>query len=82
MKYFVEAYRPPYPSKARLAYQVHTEKEFCWDILSPDLTALFCVRNVTTKAQALAALIEYAAGLGTSVYQVLPKPKGQENNGH
>lgn len=64
--FYVEVYRPAYPDKG-IYYRVHSAKQYCKDILSPCLTALWRVGSVKTKQEALAVLLEYAAG-----------PKGQD----
>lgn len=70
MTYYVETARPCYP-QGGLIYFVHKEKGFSRDCLSPDMTAVFKVEMVKTKAEAIAAVIEYAAGFRPCVYLIM-----------
>jgi hypothetical protein len=62
--YYVETYRPAYPERG-----VHVRairgRDFAEDCLSPTMTTVHAVHNVTTKEEAIACVIEHAAGLGT-----------------
>ena len=61
MRYFVVTYRPPYPENG-LKVIAYKEKDFAVDILPATVTSLWRVECVTKKEEAIAAVIEHAAG--------------------
>jgi hypothetical protein len=65
MKLYIETYRPPFPEKG-VRFRVHKEKGFSRDVLSPNMTAVVEVDNVTTKDEAIAVAIERLAGHNTT----------------
>jgi len=74
--YYVETYRPALPAKQTLEYAVH-RGPLDRDQLQPTMTAVLEVQNCTSKAQALAAVLEYAAGFPVTVRLFMggqPKP--------
>ena len=70
MLYYVETYRPPFPERG-VRYRVHSQRAYSRDTLSPDMTAVFEVDNARTKAQAVALVIEKAAGHDVTVRRIL-----------
>ena len=64
--YFVETFRPPHPERG-LKHAVYSYREFSLDVLNAGMTAVFEVSQVSTKPEAIAAVLEHAAGYGTSV---------------
>jgi hypothetical protein len=63
---YVETYRPCFPYKG-VCVRVHKEKGFNRDALSPDMTSVWEVQGVKTKEDAIACVIEKAAGCRTTV---------------
>jgi len=65
--YFVEALRSPYPDQPRLEIKTHRFNRWRWpeiaERLSPNVTALFRVEGVKNRSEAIAAVVEHAAGL-------------------
>jgi len=70
-RYYVETYRPAFPSKVRLAVRAHAARGYNVDLLSPCITAVFEVSACQTKAQAIAAVCEYAAGFSVAVHCIV-----------
>lgn len=68
--YYVAAYRPPYPERG-LKLVVFPEKDYSIDGVPPTMTALFRVQYVNNREEAIAAVVERAAGKGTAVSQVI-----------
>ena len=64
--FYVETYRPPYPGKG-VEYRVWRQQEFSPDCLSPSMTAVYEVTHCSTKAQAVALVIEHAARFPVTV---------------
>lgn len=64
--FYVETSRPPYPARG-IKIAVHKAKDFSRDVLSPCMTAVFQVDNVQTKQDAIASIIERAAGFNPCV---------------
>lgn len=69
MKFYVEAYRPPFPEKGA-HYRVHREKGFNRDLLSPNMTAVLEVSDVKNREEAIASVIECVAKINTKVKRV------------
>ena len=69
-KFYVETYRPPYP-QGGIGYTVHAEKDYFRDILSCNMTAVFEVDCCRTKQEAIALVLEFAAGFPVSVRRIL-----------
>ena len=71
MTFFVETFRPfDNVGNKSIHVRVHKEKEFCRDVLSPSMTAVFKVEHVKRKEEAIACCIEKLAGKGVCVSQV------------
>lgn len=68
-EYYVETYRPPYPERG-IKVRVHAARDYSVDTLSPDMTSVWHVTHVATKQDAVAAVIERAAGRNVTVSQV------------
>lgn len=68
--YYVAAYRPPYPEKG-VKLAVYREKDYSLDVVPATLTALFCVEHVNNREEAIAAVVERAAGKRNAVSQVV-----------
>lgn len=64
--YYVETYRPAYPQRG-VRVKVHKARNFGVDQLSPDMTTVYLVEYVTTKEEAIACVLERAAGHNTCV---------------
>jgi len=67
--YYVETYRPPYPGRG-LKICVHAERDYSRDVLSPGMTSVWAVQACRTKEEAIAAVVERAAGKRTAVSRV------------
>ena len=67
--YYVETYRPAYPGRG-IVTRVHAARDFSTDTLNPCMTAVFQVDKVSSKPEAIAAVIERAAGKRVCVSQV------------
>lgn len=67
--FYVETFRPAYPQTG-LQYRVHSGQQFSRDALNPCMTAVFEVDCVRSKPEALAAVIEHAAGHGVKVCRI------------
>lgn len=65
--YYVEVYRPCYPERG-VKVRIHKESDFYQDMLHPTMTACFHVVNVDSESEAIAAVLEYAAGRNHGVY--------------
>lgn len=73
MTYYVATYRPAYPSRD-VCLATYKAKGFSYDLLPPTLTSLWRVDHVQSKGQAIACVIEKAAGKGTTVSRIIPTP--------
>ena len=60
MKFYVETSRPPVSRGVRI--RVMNEREYSHDALSPNMTAVFEVDACRTKQEAIACVVEHAAG--------------------
>jgi len=65
--YYVETYRP---NPGSLSVRAYRERDYCRDVLSPSMTSVWRVDTVRNKEQAIAAVIEKAAGKGVAVSRV------------
>jgi hypothetical protein len=72
MTYYVETYRPAYPPYLGVGVRVRyiREKDYSVDTLSPTMSSVWKVEHVHNGMQALACVIEHAAGKGTAVTRV------------
>ena len=71
--YYVEVCRPAYPARG-ISYRVFTDKEYSTDVLSPCTSAVFRVGCCRSKQEAVALVLEYAAGVkGIDVQCVIGK---------
>lgn len=68
--YYVETFRPPDPGHVLRQFRVIPERQYSRDCLSPTLTSLWRVDNVGNKNEALAAVLERAAGLDGNVHLI------------
>lgn len=68
-EFYVETYRPAYPEHG-IHVRVHTSRDYGTDHLSPGMTSVWHVSHVRTKEEAIAAVIERAAGKNVTVSQV------------
>lgn len=68
--YYVEVYRPAYPNRG-VKIAVHKEKDYSPDVLNPTCRAVFRVRYVRNRQEAIAVALEKLAGYGTDVNLVL-----------
>lgn len=73
MIFFVYTYRPPYPENG-LRVEALKEKDYCIDLLPATVTSVWRVDAVTKKQEAIAAVVEFAAGKKVCVQQIIPKP--------
>ena len=64
--YYVETYRPAYPQRG-VRVRVHKARDFGVDLLQPGMTTVYLVECVTTKEEAIACVLERAAGHNTCV---------------
>ncbi len=67
--FYVETSRPAYPGNG-ITVTVHRARDYAVDVLSPGMTSVWCVDKVRTKGDAVAAVIERAAGKHVCVSQV------------
>ena len=67
--YYVETSRPAYPGNG-IKVTVHAARDFSLDVISPDMTSVWQVDKVSSKPEAIAAVIEKAAGKGVCVSQM------------
>lgn len=68
--YIVEVYRPAYPDKRGVSFEVTRETHWNVDSCSPCMTALFRVDCCKNKNQAVALCLEKLAGKPVSVIQI------------
>lgn len=67
--FYVETYRPPFPDTG-VKVTVHRDRNYSADVLNPGMTSVFEVRGVRTKLEALAVMVEHAAGKPVMVRKV------------
>ena len=72
---YVATDRPPHPNGKRhkLKTVAWHEEDFSYDVLPPTITSLWQVDCVHTKDEAIAAVIEKAAGKSVVVRRLIPK---------
>lgn len=67
--YYIEVYRPSFQTqrsannKIKTRIKIHRGRGFCVDELHPSMTALFHVHGVQTQDEAIARVLESAAGV-------------------
>lgn len=67
--YFVETYRPPFPQTGARV-RAHRDRDYSTDALHPCMTSVWHVTHVRTKDEAIAVVIERAAGKRVTASQV------------
>lgn len=71
MTYYVATYRPPHP-EGGLHFIVYKDKDYAIDVLPATVTSLWRVESVTKKDEAIACVMEFAAGKKVCVTRILP----------
>jgi hypothetical protein len=69
-KFYVCTFRPPHPHYIGLEIIVYRESEYSRDVLPATMTSVWEVECVHNKREAIAAVIEKAAGKGACVRRV------------
>lgn len=72
--YVVEVYRPPFPEKG-VKYRVHNGSTFTVDRLSPNCSAAFRAQLCSNRDEAIALVMEYAAGKRVQVQPICESTK-------
>ncbi len=78
--FYVEAVRLPFGGPkacVKVGYTVKRAADWGVDVVSPDMTAVFRVEHVRTATEAVACVLEYAAGLGPCVQLVMGGRKAE-----
>lgn len=71
-RFYVAVYRPAYPERG-IKYAVYSERQYSVDILPPAVTCVFVVGCCASKEEAVALVMESAAGARVDVRCVLGK---------
>lgn len=71
--HYVEVFRPAYPD-CGVKIRAHRARGFVIDQTAPTLTALFEVAGARTADEAIALVVEHAAGHGVTVRRMIPAP--------
>lgn len=70
-RFYVAVYRP----EKGIKYIAYSEKEYSTDILPPTITVVFQVGCCATKQEAIALVMESAAGINVDVRCIIGKRK-------